>query len=295
MDWNGLRIFLEIQRSGSARAAAERLACSHATVLRRLTAFESQMGVQLFDRTPEGLMLSVAGGNILEKAEQVEAEILEIQRTVSGSDIELEGLIRLTVSPPLAEYLILPSLPAFKAEFPQIDIEIVATNAYSDLPRRDADIAIRFQEKPDDHLVGRRLPPFRDAVYATPEYIEEHWSGDTAVSPQWIAWTGLGGFHERTAKSPFGHMDIAWEFSTLGLQVKAAELGLGMAFLPCLIGDSHNTLRHVPQSGLYDGRPAWLLTHTDLRRMERVRVFSDYLYKLVQSKKMDLGGKKVSH
>jgi len=289
MDWNGLRIFLEIQRSGSARAAAERLACSHATVLRRLTAFESQMGVQLFDRTPEGLMLSVAGGNILEKAEQVEAEILEMQRTVSGSDIELEGLIRLTVSPPLAEYLILPSLPAFKAEFPQIDIEIVATNAYSDLPRRDADIAIRFQEKPDDHLVGRRLPPFRDAVYATVEYIEEHWSGDKAVSPQWIAWSGLGGFRERTAKTPFGHVDIAWEFSTLGLQVKAAELGLGMAFLPCLIGDSHETLQRVPQSGLYDNRPAWLLTHADLRRMERVRIFSDYLYKLVQSKKMDLG------
>lgn len=290
MDWNGLRIFLELQRTGSARAAAERLACSHATVLRRLTTFETQIGVQLFDRTPEGLMLSVAGGNILEKAQQVESEILEMQRTVSGSDIELEGLIRLTVSPPLAEYLILPSLPAFKLEFPQIDIEIVATNDYSDLPRRDADIAIRFQEKPDDHLVGRRLPPFRDAVYATPDYIREHWSGNKAISPQWIAWSGLGGFKERTAQSPFGHFDIAWEFATLGLQVKAAELGLGMAFLPCLIGDSHDTLTRVPNSGRYDGRPAWLLTHADLRRMERVRIVSNFLYTLVQSKRAAIAG-----
>lgn len=290
MDWNGLQVFLELQRAGSARAAAEKLGCSHATVLRRLTTFETQMGAQLFDRTPEGLMLSVAGGSILAKAQQMESEILDMRRKISGSDVELEGLIRLTVAPPLAEYLILPSLPDFKAEFPQIDIEIVATNDYSDLPRRDADIAIRFQEKPDEHLVGRKLPSFRDAIYASRDYVETHWKGDEAVSPQWIAWSGLGGFHKRTETSPFNDTDIAWEFPTVNLQVKAAEIGLGMAFLPCLIGDSHERLVRVPHSGLYEGRPAWLLTHADLRRMERVRIFSDFLYTLVQTKKDAIAG-----
>jgi len=238
-------------------------------------------------------MLSIAGRSILDKAQQLESEIVEMQRKVSGSDIELEGLIRLTVPPPLAEHFILPSLPDFKAEFPQIDIEIIATLAYSDLPRRDADIAIRFQEKPDEHLVGRRLPVFRDAIYASHSYIDKHWIDGSAQSPQWIAWSGLGGFHDRIANSSFKNAEIAWEFPTINLQIKAAEIGLGMAFLPCLLGDSHKSLRRIPQSQLYDGRPAWLLTHADLRRLERVRIFSDFLYKLIQSKRAAIGGGKM--
>lgn len=282
IDWNGLQVVLAIERSGTARAAGEQLKCSHSTVLRRLETFEQQLGAKLFDRTPEGFQLSAAGGRILGKAQQVEAEILELQRMISGTDLRLEGIIRLTIPPPIANHLILPKLADFKKEFPLVDIEIVATNEYSDLSRRDADIAIRFQEKPDEHLVGRRLPAFRDAIYATPAYIEEHFNNGKPVSAEWIAWSGLSGFRERTGSSPCKDCRIAWEFPLLSLQRKAAEIGLGVAFLPCMIGDPSPNLVRVPNSDVYDGRPAWLLTHADLRRMERVRIFSDYLYRHIQ-------------
>lgn len=65
----------------------------------------------------------------------------------------------------------MPILKALREKYPLISIHIVSTYGYSDLSRRDADIAIRFSEAPDDYLVGRRLPDFRDSVFASADYI----------------------------------------------------------------------------------------------------------------------------
>ena len=245
--------------------------------MRRLDAFETRIGAKLFDRTPDGFLLTEAGSRIVGRAQQVEAEMLELERLVDGHDVRLKGPIRLTVPPPLAQHLILPILAEFKKAYPLISIELVVTFAYSDLSRRDADLAIRFADEPEDHLVGRRLPPFRDAIFASPDYVSAHWPLRKGSAPQWVSWTDQTLFRKRAEITPFGDNLIAWSMPTITLQAEAARQGMGMAFLPCIVGDGDLSLQRVPKSGLYDGRPAWLLTHPDLRRMERVRVFSKFL------------------
>lgn len=69
-DWNDLQFFLAIDRGRTAREAAERLKCSHSTVLRRLDTFEKRIGSRLFDRTPEGFRITDAGESILGCAQQ---------------------------------------------------------------------------------------------------------------------------------------------------------------------------------------------------------------------------------
>ncbi|MEM8796141.1 MAG: LysR family transcriptional regulator [Pseudomonadota bacterium] len=276
-DWNDLQIFLAVERGKTAREAAARLKVSHSTVLRRLDAFEQRVGAKLFDRTPDGFLLTEAGSRIIARAQQVEAEMLELERLVDGHDVRLKGPIRLTVPPPIAQFLLLPMLMEFRRQYPLIDIELVTTYAYSDLSRRDADLAIRFSEKPEEHLVGRRLPPFRDAVYASPDYVEDHVGPNATEPPEWISWPDRAAFRNRTGTTPFADSPVAWILPTLPLQSAAARNSMGMAFLPCIVGDSDPLLVRVPNSGLHDGRPAWLLTHPDLRHMERVRVFSKFL------------------
>lgn len=276
-DWNDLQIFLALERGKTARDAAERLKCSHSTVLRRLDAFEKRIGARLFDRTPDGFLMTEAGARIIGRAQQVEAEMLELERMVDGHDVRLKGPIRLTVPPPLAQFLILPMLVKFREAYPLIEIELVTTYAYSDLSRRDADLAIRFSDTPEEHLIGRRLPAFRDAIYAHPDYIKQNWKGSAPVSPQWVSWADQKIFKTRIKRTPFGDASINWAMPSIPLQAEAARQGLGMTFLPCIVGDSDPVLTRVPNSGTYDGRPAWLLTHPDLRTMERVRVFSKFL------------------
>lgn len=274
LDWNDLRVFLALERGGSARAAAAQTGSSHSTVLRRLQALEEALGTRVFDRTPDGLVLTGPGARLLVKAQQIEADVLEVERDVRGADIRLQGPIRLTVPPPVAKYLLLPYLARFRDNYPDIHLEVVATYTFSDLDRRDADVAIRFSEAPDEHLVGRRLPRFCDAVYASRNYVEANFGSGAGADAAWIGWPDARRFLDRVSGTAFGRHKIAWQLPSLELQAEAARQGHGMALLPCIMGDPDPALVRVPGSETYDTLPAWLLTHPDLRRLERVRVFA---------------------
>lgn len=276
-DWNDLQIFLAIERGRTAREAADRLKCSHSTVLRRLEAFEQRIGSRLFDRTPDGFQITDAGGAILGRAQQIEAEMLELERVVGGNDTQLEGKIRLTVPPPVAQYLLLPVLIDFKNTYPRIEIELVSTFGYTDLSRREADIAIRFTHTPDEHMIGRRLPEFMDAIYASPAYIRKHWTNNQPKDPQWIGWSDTAMFKTRINKTQFAKSKIAWNVPSMSLQVEATKQGMGMSFLPTLVGEKATGLKRVPNSEILKGRPAWIMRHPDLRRLERARVFTDFV------------------
>lgn len=293
LDWNDLKVFLALERGGSARAAAAQLKNSHSTVLRRLQALEDALEAKLFDRTPDGLVLTGSGARLLSKAQQIEAEVFEAERDLAGADIRLQGPIRLTVPPPVIQFLLLPFLAQFRRDYPDIELEIVATYAYSDLGRRDADVAIRFSEAPDDHLVGRRLPQFRDAIYASRAFIEAHFNGEATNDAAWIGWPNAARFKERVSRTPFAKAPVAWHLPNLMLQAEAARQALGMALLPCIMGDRDPALARVPGSATYETIPAWLLTHPDLRRMERVRVFAGLLAKAIEGERDFVSGQSI--
>jgi len=106
---------------------------------------------------------------------------------------------------------------------PGIEIELVATYAYADLSRRDADLAIRFSETPDPHLVGRRLPPFRDAIYASAQYVRENTFKPEDGSARWIGWSDHTTFANRIAKTPYAQVGVAWSLPTISIQAMAAR------------------------------------------------------------------------
>ena len=289
-DWNDLQIFLALERGKTAREAGARLKVSHTTISRRIDAMEKRFETRLFDRTPDGFVPNAAGARILARAQQIEAEMLELERLVVGSDVRLQGDIRLTAPPPVSEYLILPMIAEFKRQYPLITIDLESKYGHADLSRRDADLAIRFSKEPDDYLVGRRLPVFRDAVFASPDYIAEHWDGAAPIDPEWIGWPTDGPLFERARKASFPKAKVNWIMPNLNLHAKAAATGLGMASLPCIIGDQFPGLVRVPGGQFTDSHPGWLLTHPDLRRMERVRVFAKFLHEAINAQSKFIGG-----
>ncbi|MDR3413388.1 MAG: LysR family transcriptional regulator, partial [Formivibrio sp.] len=96
IDWDDVRYFLAVARGGSVRAAAERLAVNHATVLRRIAQLEARLGVQLFEKLPSGYRMTEAGEEVLEFAGQMEASSHLLETRIFGRDQSANGLLRVT-------------------------------------------------------------------------------------------------------------------------------------------------------------------------------------------------------
>ena len=149
MDWNDVRHFLALARSGSARGAGAELGVSHSTVARRVEALEEQLATRLFDRTPDGYQLTTAGEDIRPRAESIEREMLSIERVVAGQDERLKGPVALTCCDHFVSGLLMPDLHAFCRASPDIQLHINVDSRSYDLSKREADVAIRILVKGD--------------------------------------------------------------------------------------------------------------------------------------------------
>lgn len=277
MDWDDLKVFLALARGGSVRVAAQALGVSHSTVARRIDGFENDLGVRLFDRLPDGYALSALGEQMVERAERAETEVLALEREVLGQDAKLAGRIRVTMPAPLASELLMPDLIRFGRLYPDIELDLAISSDIFDLSRREADVAIRFVEKPAEHLVGRRLPEFCDAAFATPQYIDNHsFTGDSPTG-RWIGWQEETEFPKWVRDSDHPKCKTRWLVPEVMTQLTAARAGLGFAHLPCFMGDQDDALRRVPPGRTKAARPGWVLTHPALRTTERVRVFVQFI------------------
>ena len=137
--WDDVRIFLTAYRLLSLGMAASRLGVDTSTVGRRIAAFERQVGVQLFERSREGLRPTSAAEQIFEAAEAMEAAHARLARDASGVDEAAEGTVRLTLDPGTAEFFVVPALPRLRAKHPHIELELDASALPRDLRRREAD------------------------------------------------------------------------------------------------------------------------------------------------------------
>ncbi|MDJ0703150.1 MAG: LysR family transcriptional regulator [Leptolyngbyaceae cyanobacterium MO_188.B28] len=283
MNWNDLRVFLALARSGSMRSAAIRLSVSHSTVVRRIDALETALGVRLFERSPLGYTLTPVGEAMLEQAEQVENDVHRLELSILGQDAKLSGAIRVTMADALIQFLLAPDLQRFKLAYPDIDLEIIASYDIVDLTKREADVAIRFMSNPPDYLVGHRLPDLNISYYASPEYLEQHDLNADPPTANWVGMDEIAAFPtaQWLKDSPYPHIPVRWNLP-MGSQHIAARAGLGMVMLPCYRGDQDTALRRIPPGKVVQGKPGWVLTLDDLRTTERVRVLVTFIAKAIR-------------
>src|SRR5690349_8812903 len=128
LDWDDLRTFLAIHRAGTLARAASSLEINATTVGRRLTTLEERVHARLFDRTPEGYVVTAAGRDLLHRAERMEQEAIALEREVLGADQRLAGSVRVTATEMIATRFIMPQLPRLAAKHPDIALEIECSN-----------------------------------------------------------------------------------------------------------------------------------------------------------------------
>lgn len=278
LEWNDLRLVLAVARAHGATGAAKALAVHPSTVFRRLGALEAGLGVRLFERLPEGYVPTAAGDEACRVAERLEADVAALDRRIAGRDTRPSGTVRVTTTDTLLA-LLTPALADFRAAHDEIELHVIVDNRFLDLARHDADVAVRPAAEPPDTLVGRRLARIATAIYGAAPYLAKRPATEDLGTHDWIgpdeSLTHLSAARwlRQTVPSSSVHVRV----NTLLAAVEAAKAGLGLALLPCFLGDAAPALRRV-RPPLPDWDSAlWLLTHEDLRHVARVRAFLDFL------------------
>jgi len=283
MDWNDLRYFLTIARSGSLAKAARELSVEHTTVSRRLGALESDLGTRLFSRGPAGLTLTPAGKSILPVVESIGEQISALERCVTGADGRVAGTVRLTI-PEAGNSYFVQRLPELRRRHSELLIELISDNRALDIRRGEADIAVRFAATPDQELVIRKAGKAGWSLYASPAYLARKGplpSVDDVTGHELIGYADLLAMVEgerwlRALRTP---PTIVMRGNSIAAVARAAVEGVGIAPLPCFAASQEPGLvRITPQ--LIGEREIVVAVHPDLVSVARVRATLDFLIEL---------------
>lgn len=288
-DWNDLRHFLAVARSGSTLAASRALGVNQTTTARRIAALEQEIGMKLFDKRQAGYALTEAGGELLPAAERVEAEADGFAQQVGAMGRRVSGVIRVTTNEGLANVIMAPALSAFRRLHPEVRIDLLVDERRLDLGRGAADVALRTGSRPTEAgLVGRRLSSIAWAAYCSREYVERNGCPKTTDALSCHAVVGaegpiaaLPGWTWLRDTAPGA--EVVTRSNSVTNLISAVRASLGVTVLPCFLADSDPALVRClgPIRGI--DTDLWLLTRENLRDVSRVRAFVDFLAAYVSS------------
>ena len=288
LDWDDLRYFLAVARAESLSGAAKSLGVNHSTVLRRLSGLEARLDARLFERFRTGYSMTAAGEDLHARLEPLAEQIEALERQLGGLDAALTGTIRITSTDTMAHGLLTPSLAQFRRAHPGIQLQLVVNNTFMNLTKREADVAVRPSNQPPENLVGRPVGAIQTAVYASKRYLRESAKAglsrtDWAAHP-WVA-PDEGLAHLAQARWFATHVPrerVALRADSLLGMVEAVREGIGLGMLLCLLAEPEGDLvRLAPPPPELDTQ-VWILTHPDLRRVQRIKALTDHLYETLQ-------------
>ncbi|MGD8925872.1 MAG: LysR family transcriptional regulator [Thioalkalispiraceae bacterium] len=282
MNWDDLRLFLAVARTGSISGAAKQLDVQHSTVSRRMRSLEEKLGVRLLERKKSGYELTPEGENLKLAASRMENEVLEVDSALLGKDTSLKGTLRVTAINNMATTVLMPMFASFSHQYPDVDLHIMVSNDDVSLPEREADVAIRLTNTPTDTLIGKQLTTVATTIYGSHDYITQ--LREQGGEAKWLG-AECCQFHRSWTKKNCGQQGHHFSVDDTLLTQAALRENLGIAFLPCFMGDADPALTRFsdPDPDLNLG--LWLLFHPDLKRTARVLMFRDHMASAIRAER----------
>lgn len=282
MHWDDLKFVLAIEKHGGLSGAGRALNVNHSTVSRRLASIEGQMGVRLFERFASGLQATPAGARAIAAAALMEQQVLDLELGIAGQDRQLEGALKVSAPQLIIKIVLADIFKDFCREYPQIDLTIIATSDAVNLHRREADVSIRASNDPEETLWGSKILSQNCRYYGATSYLEGVAVGAKLDCLNFM-WRGDKLADAVLAKFP--EAQISAKFDDMVAVLGAVAAGMGIARMPCFLGDSTRGFQAI---GAIDPEPysdIWLLTHPDLSQVPRIRLFMGFVKKRLQLKK----------
>lgn len=282
LDWNQLKAFLETAETGSLSAAARKLGLTQPTLSRQVAAVETRLGVTLFERVGKAMALTPTGLDLLEHARAmgVAAEALGLAAT--GRSQALDGVVSVSATDAVASHLLPPLVKRLREQEPGIAIEVIASNALSDLMRREADIAIRHVKPQQPDLIARSIREAEAHFYASEEWVKQHGHPRTAEDAMHLPFVGAdraGQFlgYLRQHGLPVSEASFSCYADHSVAHWALVREGMGIGAMMTEIGRNTPGIVRVLDEVAPVRFPIWLVTHRELRTSRRIRVVFEAL------------------
>lgn len=276
IDWDDLRYFLAVARTGSTLGAARSLGVNQTTAARRIGLLEEKLGAGLFERHHGGYRLVSGTEELVDVATRAEGEIERFTALATARGRDATGSIKVTTNEPLANVVLAPVLREFRKSHPNVRVDIVISPRQLDLAHGEADVALRAAPKPTDPcLVARRVGDANWGAYCSRDYAALHGCPKTL--------SDLGGHTILTIADASGSRLAEMAGTARSVERRetindlcvAVRAGVGIASLPCVFGDTFpDFIRCFVQEEPVT--PVWLVYHERLRGVAHIRKFLDF-------------------
>lgn len=281
-DWNHARAFFVTVEEGSLSAAAKALNMSQPTLGRQVSALEKELGVSLFERVGRGYEITRSGVELYEhvKAMGEAANILSL--TASGRSQSIEGSVTISATNTMSAYVLPALIHKLSQLEPGIQIEMVSTNALSDLRKREADIAIRHVEPTHPELYFKKLRKSNAYLYATPAYLKKIGPIQKVSDLKKAAFFGVSNNLEYIAVLKTIGLELTSKnfhiFSEdLIFQWEMTKQGAGIGVMSEDVGAKESSVRKVLEKLPPIKFDNWVVAHRELKTNRRIRIVFDFL------------------
>ncbi|MEE2877766.1 MAG: LysR family transcriptional regulator [Pseudomonadota bacterium] len=238
---DAMRLFIRVADTGSFSKAAADLDIGQPTVSRRIQDLESQLGADLFLRTTRALSLTEAGEKFYIRARGILDDFERAEAEVRGLDNEPYGQIRITVPHSLSRVVIAPALASFMRRYPDLSIDVISDDMYTDIVQEGVDLAFRLGELADSSLMAKRIAVSPRRLWASPIYAAQMSALETPADlpgadalhlrhrnnpQQWVL------TNETTGNRVEMRVDGRFRASSGDMLIQAAQDGLGYVLAP---------------------------------------------------------------
>jgi DNA-binding transcriptional LysR family regulator len=287
-DWTLVRSYLAVLDAGSVTGAASRLGAQQPTLSRHIAELERQFGAPLFERTGRGLAPTALGRALADGARQMADGAAALQRSLAGRAAAAGGTVRLTTSHVAAACLLPPVLAALQHEAPEIQIELVASNAVHNLLRREADIAVRMVRPSQGSLVARKLAELPICAAAHADYLAR--AGTPRVPDDLRQHRMIGYDEDDTILRGCAAMGLPLAREAFALRtddqvayMRLLSAGGGIGFVARYTLAAMPGVRPLLPTLKIPPLPCWLAVHREIRGNPAVRRVFDYLASAIPS------------
>ncbi|QWW68445.1 LysR family transcriptional regulator [Rhizobium sp. WYJ-E13] len=289
MNWDDVRIFLAVARTGQILAASKRLGLNHATLSRRLTSLEEALKTRLFIRRTNGCELTAEGAVFLASAERMETEMLAAQANLGQTDTAIAGTVRVGAPDGFGVSFLAPRMGRLIERHPELKIQLVPVPRSFSLSQREADIAITLERPEQGRLVSSKLTDYTLGLYASGDYLARQGKPEDIDAlkahprigyVEDLIFTASLNFSGEVMRS----WDAGFEISTAIGQTEAVRSGAGIGILHDYIARQYQELvRILPQVSIR--RAYWTTYHESARDLVRVHSVIDFLRELVDEER----------
>jgi len=280
--WDSVRVFLEVARIGSFRAAALELNMSANYLRKQILQLESSYQTTLITRHVDGIRLTPEGVQVLEAAKRMEEASFGLDRALSQSAPALSGEVRLAVTEGLGTFWVAPRLIEFQRVYPGLLVDLKCEMRSADVLRLEADVAVQLEEPDKPDLKRVKIGRLHVMPFVSPSYVEIYGMPRDAddirqnhrIVLQEADQTQAQQMYEKHAgRAQIGF--VAMRNNVSSAHVWAVSKGAGIGWLPTYIPAIAGPL--IPLDiGIQFSLDIWLAYHPDAKRIQRVKQLIDW-------------------